>query len=104
MNYTTIHIVLTLLMMASLITLMIWAWGKRQRKHFDTAAQTPLEADVVLDLDVVALSRSHYEFPSPLAGEGQGEGDHISNSHMPPLTLNPSLTRGEGSLNKRSRS
>ena len=54
MDYSLVHIVFTLLMFASFIGIVAWAWSGKQKRRFEAAARAPLEED-----ESVAGERKH---------------------------------------------
>jgi cytochrome c oxidase cbb3-type subunit IV len=45
-EFNIVRGILTLVLMLSFITLVVWLYGKRHKHTFDYAAQMPLEDDV----------------------------------------------------------
>ncbi len=43
--------ILTLVLMATFIGIVVWAWRRERRQQFDEAASLPLEEDVNLGLN-----------------------------------------------------
>jgi cytochrome c oxidase cbb3-type subunit 4 len=62
MNFSLIHIVWTILLLAIFVGIVLWAWSGRNKKRFDAAARAPFDEEI------------HTNSPSPLEGEGKGRG------------------------------
>lgn len=61
MDSITFHIVWTVFMMASFVTLVIWVMSGRQKKAFDDASRLPLGDDSYLEATTSSNGSNNHE-------------------------------------------